>query len=177
MKEQVRNFVKNGQLEFNLGGWCMHDEAAPEYESMIMQMSLGAQFIKDQFGVRPKVGWHIDPFGHTSQNARLMSDIGFDAFGLNRIDYQVKENLKANKKLEFIWRTSNSLGEDKDMFVHIMDNHYCEPDECDMGMWTVGNDSPDEKFPFDENPEIYSYPRTIETYAEKFAAMSRTRQE
>lgn len=42
---------------------------------MIMNMELGAQFIKEQFGVRPKVGWQIDPFGHSQQNARLFADV------------------------------------------------------------------------------------------------------
>lgn len=53
----------------------MHDEAAPDYDSMIQNMALGAQFIKEQFGTRPKVAWHIDPFGHTSQNARLLAEV------------------------------------------------------------------------------------------------------
>lgn len=67
--------ICQSQLELNLGGWTMHDEAGPEYESMIMNMALGAQFIKEQFGIRPKVAWHIDPFGHSTQNARLISDV------------------------------------------------------------------------------------------------------
>lgn len=176
MKAKVHKFVENGQLEFNLGGWCMHDEAGPEYESMIMQMALGAQFIKDQFGVRPKVGWQIDPFGHTNQNGRLFADIGFDAVGLNRIDYRLKEYMKANKTLEFIWRTSNTLGEEHDIFVHMMDNHYCEPDECDMGIWTVGPDSPDHQWIYNgNNSELFSYENNIKRYVEDFMKMARTR--
>lgn len=53
----------------------MPDEASPEYESMINNMALGVQFIKEQFGMRPKVAWHIDPFGHSQQNARLIADV------------------------------------------------------------------------------------------------------
>ena len=38
---QVRKLVANKQLEFVNGGWCMNDEAATDYNSIIDQMTLG----------------------------------------------------------------------------------------------------------------------------------------
>jgi alpha-mannosidase len=49
--------VANGQLEFINAGWSMHDEAGPIYDDMIDNMMVGQQFIKDTFGVAPRVGW------------------------------------------------------------------------------------------------------------------------
>jgi len=51
--------ISLGRLEFISGGWCMHDEGATHYNSMIDQHSLGAEFLRDQFGEcgRPKIGW------------------------------------------------------------------------------------------------------------------------
>jgi len=40
-KEQVRELIRNGQLELVNGGWSMHDEACPTYSEMINNMVLG----------------------------------------------------------------------------------------------------------------------------------------
>lgn len=55
--EQVKGLVANGQLEFINAGWSMHYEAGPIYDDMIDNMMVGQQFIKDTFGVAPRVGW------------------------------------------------------------------------------------------------------------------------
>lgn len=65
----------------------MHDEACTHYEDMINNMMHGHKFLMDEFGVRPRVGWHIDPFGHSAANARLFADMGFDAWFFSRLDY------------------------------------------------------------------------------------------
>jgi lysosomal alpha-mannosidase len=68
-----------GCLEFISGGWCMHDEGATHYNSMIDQHTLGAEFLRDQFGdcARPKIGWQIDPFGHSREAASLFAQVLF----------------------------------------------------------------------------------------------------
>lgn len=52
---------------------CMHDEAAPHYIDMIDQTTLGHRYIKEQFNVTPRIGWQIDPFGHSAVQAYLLS--------------------------------------------------------------------------------------------------------
>eukprot|EP01136_Pigoraptor_vietnamica_P025489 Opistho-1_new@7004 len=59
-KDMVRQFVREGRLEFINGGWCMNDEATTHYVDIIDQMTLGHRFINDEFNVRPRIGWHID---------------------------------------------------------------------------------------------------------------------
>lgn len=51
---------------------CMHDEATPHYIDLIDQTTMGHLFIKDEFGQTPRVGWQIDPFGHSAVQAYLL---------------------------------------------------------------------------------------------------------
>lgn len=39
-------------------------------------MTMGHKFLADEFGFRVKVGWQIDPFGHSSTNAALSALMG-----------------------------------------------------------------------------------------------------
>lgn len=50
----------------------MHDEAAAHYIDMIDQTTLGHWYIKRDFNVTPRIGWQIDPFGHSAVQAYLL---------------------------------------------------------------------------------------------------------
>ncbi|KAL6067304.1 carbohydrate binding [Balamuthia mandrillaris] len=127
-KTIVRNLVAEGRLEFVNGGWCMNDEATTHYEAIIDQMTAGHQFLLREFGIKPTIGWHIDPFGHASTQASLFAQMGFNGFFFARIDYQDKQQRIADRELEFIWRGSQSLGSQVDMFTHVLWAHYSPPD-------------------------------------------------
>ena len=51
----------------------MNDEATTDYNAIIDQMSIGLRFVEKNFGAsaRPRIGWHIDPFGHSAQMATI----------------------------------------------------------------------------------------------------------
>lgn len=84
--DQVRELVKRGQLEFVNSGWSMHDEACPTYTDMINNMMRGQQWVLENIGVAPSIGWQIDPFGHSNANARLFHEMGFNAMFFGRMD-------------------------------------------------------------------------------------------
>lgn len=129
VKSRVRKLVNNGQLEFISGGWSMNDEAATHYQSIIDQMTWGLRKLNDSFGEcgRPKVGWQIDPFGHSKEMANIFAQLGFDGILLGRIDYQEKNFRFQTKTPEMVWRGSNSLGEASDIFTGVMYNTYAPP--------------------------------------------------
>ena len=55
----------------------MNDEATTHYNAIIDQMSIGLRFLSSTFGVRPSIGWQIDPFGHSSFQATAFSLVGY----------------------------------------------------------------------------------------------------
>ena len=62
---------------------------------------------------QPRVGWQIDPFGHSSENARLFDWMGFDGIFFRWNDYREKNQRVVNKTLDMIWnagKTSNDSG-------------------------------------------------------------------
>lgn len=50
------------------------------------------RFLKETFGsdAIPRVGWQVDPFGHSSTQAAFSALYGFDAQFFGRADYQVR---------------------------------------------------------------------------------------
>ncbi|XP_031381358.1 probable alpha-mannosidase At5g13980 isoform X2 [Punica granatum] len=124
----VKQLVHSGQLELINGGMCMHDEAAPHYIDMIDQTTLGHRFIKEEFGVTPRIGWQIDPFGHSAVQAYLLSaEVGFDSLFFGRIDYQDRAKRKNEKSLEVIWQASKSLGSSAQIFAGAFPENYEPP--------------------------------------------------
>lgn len=132
-EERERNILKelvnNGQIEFIGGGWSMNDEAVTNYQSIVDQMTWGLRKLNDCFGEcgRPKIGWQIDPFGHSSEMASIFAQLGYDGVILGRIDFEDQKIRLANKSMEMVWRGSNSLGSPTDIFTSVLYNHYDAP--------------------------------------------------
>lgn len=147
----VKSLVDAGQLEFINGGWCMHDEATTHYIDMIDQTTLGHRYIKQQFGKVPRIGWQIDPFGHSAVQAYLLSaEMGFDALYFARIDYQDKLKRLNKSSLEMVWQGSKTLGSSAQIFTGVFFDFYGPPTGFDFDI-----DSTDT--PFQDNPLLFDY--------------------
>ncbi|ETW07207.1 hypothetical protein H310_01796 [Aphanomyces invadans] len=142
-KKVVKKLVKNGQLDLSAnGGWVMHDEATPHYTTMLDQTAFGHKFLLDEFGVRPRIGWQIDPFGHSStQGSLLSSGVGFDALYFARMDYQDYGKRKDEKNLEFLWKPSASRNDS--VFTGMLQDGYGGP-----GGFYFENDAPIKDDPY-----------------------------
>lgn len=75
--------------------------------------------LNDTFGAcaRPRLGWQIDPFGHSREMASMFAQMGYDGQFFGRIDYQDKNTRLNSKTMEFLWHGSDSLGACQIKFV------------------------------------------------------------
>ena len=106
---------RQGRLEFANGGWCMHDEAAASFSDMIDQTTLGHTWLARTLNTIARVGWQIDPFGHTALAATLLGPaVGFEGVFMGRADYADLEARAAQRALEFRWRPSEDAATDDD---------------------------------------------------------------
>ena len=129
-KEQsiLRELIQRKQFEFVDGGLVQHDQANPTARGIVNQMTSGHAFLLRAFGVVPRVGWSLDPFGSSTANAALYGLSNYDALVINRIPDSEMAPLKASKGLEFVWRPSPSLpNEQTEIFTHVLDSYFCMP--------------------------------------------------
>lgn len=68
--------------------------------------------------VRPRIGWQIDPFGHSREQASIFAQMGFDGLFFARLDHQDKSKRFENKATEFVWKGSPSLGTCKEIILN-----------------------------------------------------------
>ncbi|XP_062548691.1 lysosomal alpha-mannosidase-like isoform X3 [Armigeres subalbatus] len=160
LQDQVRELVNQGRLEFIGGAWSMNDEATTHYQSIIDQFTWGLRRLNDTFGEcgRPRIGWQIDPFGHSREQASIFAQMGFDGYFFGRLDYEDKKERLAKKNPEMIWKSSANL-EDSDMFTGVLYNLYQPPPGFCFDILC-----PDE--PFIDSP--YSAENNVETKVQKF---------
>jgi lysosomal alpha-mannosidase len=131
---QVEKLVLNGQLEFISGGWSMNDEADVHYNPVIDQMTRGHRMLTDTFGkcAVPKIGWQIDPFGHSQEQAALFAQMGFDGLFFGRLDHDDKGVREKEKRMEFLWKASPDLGSAGSLFTGVLPNGYSPPGGFDF---------------------------------------------
>ena len=67
------------------GGWVSHDEACSTHDDILANMMYGSEYLKQEFGIESYTGWQIDAFGHSSVNAKLYAEMGFDSLFFARI--------------------------------------------------------------------------------------------
>ncbi|XP_043950398.2 lysosomal alpha-mannosidase isoform X2 [Drosophila biarmipes] len=121
----VKKLVNEGRLQFTNGAWSMNDEAAVNYQSVIDQFTVGLKFLDDTFGVcgRPRVGWQIDPFGHSREQASLYAQMGYDGEFFSRMDHNDKGRRMNDLALEMVWDASESLSDVK-LFTGLLYTFY-----------------------------------------------------
>ncbi|XP_023555526.1 epididymis-specific alpha-mannosidase isoform X2 [Octodon degus] len=176
-KQQVRELLAKGRLEFVLGGQVMHDEAVTHLDDQILQLTEGHGFLYETLGVRPRFSWHVDPFGASATTPTLFALAGFHAHLISRIDYDLKDAMQDAQGLQFVWRGSPSLSAQQEIFTHVMDQFsYCTPAHLPFsnrsgfywnGVAVFPEPPPDGVYPNMSEPVT---PANIELYAQALVA-------
>lgn len=167
MRNLIKQHIQNGQLELINAGWCMSDEANPYYEDVIDQMTIGFRWVKDTFGVVPRIGWHIDPFGHQASNAAMFNQLGFNAWFFARIDRQDKSIRLSKKAMEMVWHPTQYSGIDNSIFTHVNYYHYSPPPG-----FCFDNNCRDEPIKDDPTLDGYNLDAKSKTLVDYFKNMS-----
>ncbi|XP_034669857.1 lysosomal alpha-mannosidase-like [Drosophila subobscura] len=125
VQQSVKKLVNEGRLEFAGGAWSMNDEAAVNYQSVIDQFTLGLKWLNETFGAcaRPRIGWQIDPFGHSREQASIFAQMGYDGEFFGRMDHRDKSKRMDKFELEMIWNASESLDQ-MELFTGMLYNKY-----------------------------------------------------
>jgi len=118
-RDAVRALLASGQLSFVNGGYVQHDEATTHYVAMIDQTTRGHRWLARELDLPPpRVGWQIDPFGHSRTHSSMMAKWGaIDALFFGRIDHQDRAIRSADKALEMVWEAGPSVGPDGNCFT------------------------------------------------------------
>ncbi|XP_019717347.1 lysosomal alpha-mannosidase [Hippocampus comes] len=168
MQRTVKQLVNQGRLEFVNGGWCMSDEATTHYSAVVDQMTMGLRFLNQTFGPcgRPRVAWHIDPFGHAREHASMFAQMGYDGFFFGRVDYQDRSRRMRAKEQELLWRASDSISPPlADLFTGILPNGYNPPEGF---CWDQSCDDP----PIKDDPDLEDY--NVNDVVERFLNIAKS---
>ncbi|XP_076763477.1 lysosomal alpha-mannosidase II isoform X2 [Xylocopa sonorina] len=174
VREDVRNLINQGRLEIIGGGWSMNDEAVTHYHSLVDQYTWGFRRLNDTFGscARPHIGWQIDPFGHSREQASLFAQLGFDGMFFGRLDYQDKISRLRNQSMEFIWKGSANLGSRANLFTVALYNNYSPPPGFCYDL--LCNDEPIIDDPESPDYNVKTRVETLVRYAHRQAAFYRS---
>ena len=137
IQDTIKELVKKGQLDIVHGGLVSTDEACPNYTDILRNFEEGHAFLKEEFGIKPKIAWQLDPFGHSAANAELLAELGLEIMVFSRMNEQEAKHRRLEQDLQFIWepsfynfeddQLSEASSQKRGIFAHVLFDHYNPP--------------------------------------------------
>jgi len=89
----------------------MADEAATTLSDQLDMTARGHLFLQETFGYSPRLGWQIDPFGHSMEQAGAFGvGFGYEGVVIGRAHYKDLAQRVASQTLEFRWGEQKGSG-------------------------------------------------------------------
>ncbi len=81
---RIRRHIDAGRWEVVGGWWIQPDCNAPTLRGMERQIELGLEYFEKELGLRPRVAYNVDSFGHAAALPSLMRRYGQDRYVMMR---------------------------------------------------------------------------------------------
>ena len=98
--ERVRQRIRDGRWEVVGGTWIQPDTNLAGAFTLRRQFETGLEYFESRFGVRPRVAWQADAFGHTAGLPDILAEAGMESFAF----WRPQQNLLPLPKPAFRWR-------------------------------------------------------------------------
>lgn len=84
--ERIGRLVRAGRWHV-CGGWFLQPDCnLPSGESFVRQITTGLRYFADRFGVRPRVAFNVDAFGHSRGLVQILAKSGCTGYLFSRPD-------------------------------------------------------------------------------------------
>ncbi len=82
--ERARELVKAGRWQIVGGQWVQPDCNLPTLEGWNAQLEIGERYFEEKFGVKTRVGYNLDSFGHTATLPDILRAHGLESYCFHR---------------------------------------------------------------------------------------------
>ncbi len=97
---RVLDRVREGRWDVVGGTWIQPDTNLAGAFTLRRQFETGLAYFQSRFGVRPRVAWQADAFGHTAGLPDILTEAGMESFAF----WRPQQNLLPLPKPAFRWR-------------------------------------------------------------------------
>ena len=82
--QRVLKRIREGRWEVVGGTWVQSDTNLPRFETLSKQYEIGLDYCQSRLGVRPRVAWAADSFGHCAGLPDVLAAAGMECFAFTR---------------------------------------------------------------------------------------------
>lgn len=125
MFREIQERVKEGRWHIAGGWWIQPDCNIPSGESFVRQGLYGQRYFQEKLGVRARVGYNVDSFGHNGSLPQILKKSGMDYYVFMR----PMPGEKALPSRLFRWESDDGSSV---LAFRIMFEYLTGPDEVDL---------------------------------------------